>query len=223
MAKLSLKELIARFRSDAKDKVEPYLWETDDVKRWLNEAEAEAALRRKLLHESEDQTICTIDLVAGQKTYQLSPLLFEISWIQRHEDGARPVPLKQVTTDWLDSHVRDWRHCREVLPYVIQTDTGLRLVSAPTTTGKLLLEGYRFPKKQLAADDDTPEIHMGHHEKLVLWALHRAFAQPDADGFDPNRSKLAEQEFTSYFGARPDADLRRDQRNDTPQTNHCYY
>ena len=54
---MNLAALIAQFRADADDSVSPYLWPDASVKRWLNEAVAEAALRARLLHESSSTTI----------------------------------------------------------------------------------------------------------------------------------------------------------------------
>ena len=64
---------------------------------------------------------------------------------------------------------------------------------------------------------------LASHQHLVYWALHRAFSQPDSDGFDPQRAATAEATFTGYFGARPDADLRRATRHDVPQVNVGYF
>ena len=59
-----------------------------------------------------------------------------------------------------------------------------------------------------------PEIHQAHHEHLIQWALHRAFSVPDSELFDPDRARLAEEEFTAYFGPLPDSDMRRKTRED---------
>ena len=65
-------------------------------------------------------------------------------------------------------------------------------------------------------DGDVPEINQIHHVHLIQWALHKAYSVPDSEFFDPNRSALAEQEFTDYFGPRPDSDVRRITREDVP-------
>lgn len=102
--------------------------------------------------------------------------------------------------------------------YAVQHDTGIRLVPSPKYGGKLYVEGYRVPIRLMQADDDTPEINPIHHEYLVQWALYRGFSVPDTETFDPNRASLAENEFTCYFGERPDSDLRRITREDVPHT-----
>ena len=79
-----------------------------------------------------------------------------------------------------------------------------------------------MPLTQMVQDDDIPEIHAAHHEKLIQWPLHRAFGIPDSEAFDPARSAKAEAEFTAYFGPMPDADMRRITREDTDHTTVVY-
>lgn len=215
--KQTLKQLVARFRSDAADEVDPPLFSTEFVKEALNEAEHEAAIRARLLHESDNERVCVIALVPGQSAYRLHESLYELTHIMRIEDGQQPVPLEIKSVEWLNKEYPDWRTDHKyVLPYVVQTDIGLRLATPPKAAGQLRIEGYRLPLRAMCSDNDTPEIHTAHHDKLVQWALHRAFSQPDADGFDPQRAEKALAKFTEYFGLRPDADLRRETREDEP-------
>lgn len=215
--KQTLKQLVERFRADATDEVEPHLFSTEFVKEALNEAEHEAAIRARLLHECDNERVCVIDLVPGKSAYRLHESLYELTHIMRIEDGQQPVQLSITSVEWLNKEHPDWRTDRKyVLPYVVQTDTVLRLATPPAAAGQLRLEGYRLPLRAMCADTDTPEIHTAHHDKLVHWALHRAFLQPDADGFDPQRAATSLAKFTEYFGLRPDADLRRETREDEP-------
>ena len=71
----------------------------------------------------------------------------------------------------------------------------------------------KFAKKE-KGEDDEPRIPLAHHIHLVQWALHVGYSLPDAETFNPGKSQAAEAEFARYFGARPDADLRADTRND---------
>lgn len=221
--KLTLQQMLAQFRRDAQDTKEPHLWEDEQAIFWLNEAESEAAVRKRLLHESSNPLMCEIQLVPGQATYPLHPAMYELTWLAREEDGAQLDQPSIKSLEWLDRKHPDWRtRCDHILPFVVQNETSLRLATPPRAPGVLRLEGYRLPAKPMKCDRDTPEIHAAHHAKLVLWALFRAFSQPDADGFDPQRAAKAEAEFTAYFGQRPDADLRRDTREDETQVNVSY-
>ena len=222
---MNLEELIASFREDSADKVEPYLWEDETVTRWLNEAQDEAAVRARLLLDDSTPAVTTIAVEVGKASYQLHPKVYEIAHLQWQASAAahRAKPVDLVTREWLDRKHPGWRSridCDAL--YAIQSEGALRMVPVPKEAGKLVLEAYRLPLKPLTNETDKPEIHAASHAYLVYWALHRAFSQPDSDGFDPQRAATAEAEFTGYFGARPDADLRRATRHDEPQVNVTY-
>ena len=222
---MNLEELIASFREDATDKVAPYLWEDETVTRWLNEAQEEAAVRGRLLLDDSTPAVTTIAVVAGQASYQLHPKVYEIAHLRWQPSAAahRVKAVDLVTREWLDRNHPDWRVRLDCdAPYAIQTEGALRLVPTPRDAGSLVLEAYRLPLKPLINEGDKPEIHAASHSYLVYWALHKAFSQPDSDGFDPQRAATAEATFTGYFGARPDADMRRSTRHDEPQVNVTY-
>lgn len=214
-------ELIRDFRSQALDTVEPYLFDTAQVAAWLTQAEQEAAVRGRLLHESANPAVCEISVAPGEAIYPLHSAMYEVTHLSQREPGqARRESVSLVTVEHLDRVMPDWRDCQGVPVYAVQGETSLRLVPAPDRETTLLLEGYRLPLKDLGATgSNKPEIHTAHHLHLVHWALHRAFAIPDGETFDANRSAQAERAFTDYFGLRPDSDLRRSTRHDEPQHN----
>ena len=221
---MTLADLIRRFRVLAVDTAEPYFSADVDVKAWLSDAQDQAAMRSRLLLEDENPGVCRITMTVGKHTYKLHASLYELVRL-RYQSVADPTlskPIKLVSREWLDANVPDWRDQQGEICYAIQGDTTIRLVGVPVEAGVLLIEGYRLPFDPLEDDGDEPEIHAAHHEKLIQWALHRAFSVPDADTFDPNRSAAAEAEFTRYFGPMPDANLRRITREDTPHVNVAY-
>ena len=224
---MTLADLIAAYRTDANDKAVPYFASDEDVTGWLNEAENEAAIRGRLIHESDNATICQIAVVAGTASYPLHSSLYELSHVAYRKDGETTRhPVCLVSTEYLDAGVREWRDKEGAPQYAVQNDNGLRLVPRPIEAGMLLLEGYRLPlEPMLLADSDTatPEINGAHHRHLVQWALHRGFSAPDTESFDPHRAAIAEAAFTQYFGHRPDADLRRITREDVPQTVKAFW
>lgn len=223
---MDLEGLIAQFRVDADDTVpNPYLWESEWVAGWLSEAQAEAAIRGRLLYESVNPAICEIPVVAGTAVYALHKALYEIGHLRFLPTGAsRSEPVRLTTRGELDRICPDWR---EPIPgrrmeFAIQDDTRIQLVSKPEYAGTLYLEGWRLPLKALEDDGDKPEVNEAHHRHLVQWALHRAFSKPDSETIDPKRAERAEFEFTRYFGQRPDAGLRRETQSDRPQHNQAW-
>ncbi len=214
-----LSELIRRFRVAAFDNEQPYLFADEDITDWLNDAVKESAIRGRLIHDSTTTGVCTISTQPNVSIYALHESLYEIDslhWLSS-DNPYKANGLKLVSQEDMADIWHDWRTRDYATPeYAIQHDTNIRLVPAPNTAGVIALEGYRTPLVPMLLDTDRPEINIIHHEYLIQWALHKGFGIPDSEVFDMNRSALAEQEFTDYFGQRPDSDLRRITREDVP-------
>ena len=80
---MNLEQLIAQFRIDADDLVQPYLWPDEWVAPWLTEAVSEAAVRGRLLYEAAGPAICEIAVTAGTATYPLHASLYELATLNR--------------------------------------------------------------------------------------------------------------------------------------------
>ncbi len=216
-----LSELIRKFRVAAFDMEQPYLFADEDITDWLNDAVKEAAIRGRLIHDSTTTGVCTISTQPNVSVYALHESLYEIDsihWISA-DDPYNANPLCLISQEEMGDIWHDWRTREPNNPeYAIQRDTNIRIVPAPNVAGVIALEGYRTPLTPMTLDTDRPEINIIHHEYLIQWALHKGFKSPDAETFDLNRAALAEQEFTEYFGKRPDSDLRRITRHDVPHT-----
>lgn len=199
---------------------ETYLFKTPDVTRWLVEAEQEACIRGRLLHDSSFE----IDIVVGESVYPLSQALYEIDHLGLLEAGSTErCPVKLVSREWLDDNMPGWRDRSDVPRFAIQSDTSIRLVPTPRLAAVLKLEGYRLPVRGLTADKSSkPEIHQAHHRHLVNWALYRAFSMPEVETLDLGRADVALAAFTAYFGDRPDSDLRRITRQDVEHHNKAW-
>lgn len=215
--------LIAGFRAASGDKVEPYFWSDERILELLTEAQIQACVRGRLLHEDTRPDVCRITLVAGQASYPLHPKLYEITHLQIRPAVGSPRRLELKTVEWLNEEMPDWRNDTNPPRFAIQRDTSLRIVGRIEAGDMAELEGYRLPMKGLIDESSKPEINEAHHEHLIDWALHKAFSEPDAETIDPQRAKAAEQEFTRYFGPMPDADLRRSTRQDVQHHTQAWY
>ena len=204
-----------RVRLLAQDTTLPYLWQDEDIDDWLNEAQQEATIRARLLRATpaSHPALCEFSLTAGETAIALPEQLYEISY-QEWVIGAERRPLKLVSREWMDTTLPGWRAMPAAEPdYLVQDRQALEVVPPPIAAGAVLIEGYRLPEP-MVADDEEPGIPLAHHIHLVQWALHVGYSLPDAETFNPGKSQAAEAEFARYFGARPDADLRADTRND---------
>ena len=214
---MNLGGLIARFRTEANDKVLPYFWSDTEITDWLNDAVEEAAIRGRMIYESEDAAVCNIAVVEGQSRYDLHSALYELVCVRLSYDGddeSKNQSLCLVSSEALQAALPDWRTNTDGTRFALQDDKGLRLIPPPTKAGVVAIEGYRLPLVPMQNNAESPEINAAHHRHLVNWALHKAFAIPDAEAFDPNRSEIARQAFSAYFGDSPDSDLRRITRED---------
>lgn len=219
---MTLEELLLAYRVAAEDTVAPYLVSDDRAIEWINEAQNEAAVRMRLLHESADADVCEIDVASGTAVYALHPALFELTHTAFRLDGTTErTPVRLVSTGWLDQKRPCWRDETGTPLYAVQLETTIRLVPEPDAAGTLLLEGYRLPLEPMD-DEDSPEIHKAHHRYLVDWALYRTYSVPDSELQDTARAEAALERFTRYFGERPDANLRRITREDVEHSNVSY-
>lgn len=226
---MNLSELIRRFRALSRDNIMPFFWPDDELTDWLNDAQAQACVRGRLLLEDTDPAVCQIAIEAGRHTYPLHAKVYELVNVRfKPASSGRASALKVVSREWLDGNVHhwrdatDWHHMDGGARYVIQGEASVRIVPVPAEDGVLTIEAYRLPLTPMAAMTDAPEIHEASHEHLINWALHKAFSVPDAESFDPQRSALAEEAFTAYFGMLPDSDMRRATREDVQHLNEVY-
>ena len=204
-----------RVRLLAQDTATPYLWQDEDIDDWLNEAQQEAAIRARLLRATPQShpALCEFSLTAGESAVTVPDALYEISH-QEWAAGSERRPLKLVSREWMDTTLPGWRAMPAADPdYLVQDRQQLEVVPPPIADGSVRIEGYRLPEP-MQANNDEPRIPLAHHIHLVQWALHVGYSLPDTETLNPDKSQAAEAEFTRYFGARPDADLRADTRND---------
>ena len=221
---MNLEQLTAQFRVDADDLTEPHFWDAEWIATWLTEAQAEAAIRKRLLYEASNPAVCQIDVAANTATHDLHKSLFELVHLRFQATGATTSSVLTIKArEELDRIRPGWRDETGTPRHAVQDDTRITLVPRPELAGTLHVEGYRVPLKALENDTDKPEIHEAHHRHLVHWALHRAFSKPDSETIDPTRAATAEAAFTRYFGPSPDADLRRSTRHDEVQTNKAFW
>ena len=221
---MNLEQLIQQFRVDADDLTEPHFWDAEWIATWLTEAQAEAAIRKRLLYEASNPAVCQIAVLADTATHDLHKSLFELVHLRFQATGATTSSVLTIKArEELDRIRPGWRDETGTPRHAVQDDTRITLVPRPELAGTLHIEGYRVPLKALENDTDKPEIHEAHHRHLVHWALHRAFTKPDSETIDPQRAATAEAAFTRYFGPSPDADLRRSTRHDEVQTNKAFW
>lgn len=211
---MNLRELIDAFRVEADDRAKPYFSSDQQVIDWLNEAEREACIRARLIHE-----VVEISVAAGDPGIVVDPLVIEIFHAQLVDSGGRITELWPTERMEMDRRRRGWRSETRCPDGYVHDDKSLVLNAIPDADYTLRIEVYRLPDMDMAEVTSAPEIAEIHHRQLVDWALYRAFSVPDADKFDSKRAGQAEARFERYFGKRPAARVRRRQHANRPHHN----
>ena len=214
---MDLSELTTQYRSDADDKLAPYLSSSSDVAAWLNEAEEEAAVRARLLHESSNALVCQIavttdHVTAGTRVFTLHESVFHITRATFIPTGSTTEYEMEITDRVEQDRAHPgWRSLSGIPAQVFQNDTTIELGCKPSTDGVIYIECYRLPLVKIEdSTTETPEINKVHHRKLIWWVLYRVYSRPDSEIYDPDRAARELAAFTDHFGERPDAESRRD-------------
>lgn len=194
-------------REELDDEVAPYLFTDAYLNKRLNEAVEEAAIRARLLVESNRADICHIELEAGRAQYTLHESIMVIRRAVLASD--RSEPLCRTTTAALDGHRCKWRDETGTPEYLVRDQQARTFYVSPipTKADTLQLTVWRTPTDDelMEADDDEPCIDQSYHDKLMHWACFRALSKRDVE---QNSTKDADRHlamFEAAFGARPSA------------------
>lgn len=216
---MRLDQLLEQFRRDSDDRAEPFLWSTEDVTDWLNEAESEACERKKLLRDTRTYPVAAGDgVLTGihahlTEVYRawLVDAAGEIYTLEERDE----LELDQIASDWRSRTQRPER-------FIWYGDQSLRFDALADAAYTLHIECRALPQVEFRGADQAPSIPAIHHRRLVYWALYKAYSVPDAE--IANETKAAENAgaFDRYFGRRPTADLRRGQTANNPHRNKLW-
>lgn len=223
---MNVADFIAAFRSDLADQAMPEpLWSDADIVRYLNDAVQEANERALLTEDRTTPSVCSIAVVAGTATYALHPAVLQIK--RATLDGRI---ITETSVEEQDAcGPSDWEtRSGRAREYIFQPAAGvspatIRLVRVPTEAGVIALTVYRGALKKLSADIDTgrPEIPERYHERLKDWIYRCAYLKQDVDAMDKSKAADYEVAFERSFGARPDANVQRKQRDRRPPLVRC--
>lgn len=215
---MHLGSLITEFRILAQDTARPYLWSDDELTTWFNEAEREAAIRAKLIHASAD-----LSIALGDTDCDVSDGIFDIRYAELRATDGRAYEIAAIDRDLLNATRPGWRTKSDrPREFIHNEDDTLTLGFVSDADYTLYIEGYRTPSNAMDGDDSKPEIGDIHHIHLLDWVFFRAYSRPDADTMNAGKSADGEGRFTSYFGKRANADLRRRQNASRPHRNRTH-
>lgn len=208
---MKLREIRARARRRLDDNTaHDRLWQDAELDEWINEAEAEACIRAKLIYDTE-----TLAIQDGTSAYMLKARVIDVlsAYLTDADGIKRPLAVKG-RQDAQDEFC--WPDIPTQRPTaIVPEEDRVELFGTPDAAYTATLGIYREPKNPMVADDDEPEIHARHHAYLVDWVEYRAYSIMDTETFDIGRSERGEANFTRRFGVRRDANVMRKHRDKT--------
>lgn len=202
--------LLAAYRSETADDVGPsYLWTDAEIFGYFTEAEAEAAVRKKLLRDHRS-SFCQIPLVVGTTEYRIDPRIFEIqsARLQWPDDATN----RYYALALPPAHEQDVERGQSGRPCALYHLDGQRRIvldRAPSFAGVVHLEVYRRPLYAIEDEADEPEIPEAYHPHLLQYALFRGYSKRDSQTFNERRANEARQHFERVFGPPLTANQQR--------------
>lgn len=221
---MTVDDFITTFREAMGDVTDPPFWSSDEIVKYLNAAVQEACERAFLIEDRMTPAVCSIPVLPGIAAYDLHASVLQIKRV-----ALRGCPLDETSFEAMDDESRNWES-RQGAPrrFIFEQASGaaparIRLVSVPAQADTLALTVYRGALRKLSADMDmaTPEIPERFHELLLHWMYRCAKLKNDAETVDKTSAAEHEAIFERAFGARPDANVQRKQRDKQPPIVQC--
>ena len=193
-----------------------YRLSTENFVFFLNEAQRKAARNANLIFD-KTSAITTKSIISGKSIYPIDTSIYAIVAARLDQNGTITylTPTDRIEVDRV---YPDWREQATTPNFYIHGRNTIELIPVPDTTFTLNLEVYRYPEKLECLSDEL-EIEEEHHEHLVDWVLYRAFSTKDADSVDVAKAMDAKNNFLSYFGQEPRAEIRKSQYQNKPHHN----
>jgi hypothetical protein len=204
---MELAELERATRVILDDSVAPFLVESDELKRLLNDAVSEACIRTRVIQDSSSAS-ATIGIVAGQATYRLNKSIFAVRRVRLE---GQTEPMRLIDTAELDHEQPGWDDASRApgTPRYACFDHGtgtVRLVPTPAVDGVVRMLVWRGPtdSEVMAESDDEPALPVHMHRELVHWAAAQCFLNKDSEVLDERKAAEQFQLFEAAYGRKPD-------------------
>lgn len=200
-------DLLALWRREMNDEVEPYLWPDDDFTVYLDDAQQMFCRKTDGIADASSEAT-VVEIVAGTPWYDLHPSIQLIRGAARRSDG-RPVDIINVE-DMASKGMRFDGRAGPLQALVIGIEENrARAWPLPSADETVELTIFRGPLSELLDVDQPLEIESKHHTHLLSWVKHRAYMKEDAETFDKAKAAEHEARFLAYCSNVQDEQRRK--------------
>ncbi len=188
---MNLRELVNHTRCAVlRDTAVPSLWSDTEITRYLNQAEAEFAIRTHEIVDGATEAVVKLVTVPGQQVYDLHPSILIINEMGIVEYDLTD-PQAPVETNYTELHDHTRRQLRRRYAkgrpcrYTAQVRTdSVRLDPIPDAVYTIEMVVARKPIKPLTSGGQSPEIDEQYHLHLCDFAAFRCLSNNKPEGAD---------------------------------------
>jgi hypothetical protein len=187
----TISDLVTEARTDLlNDTVADYLWSTEQLTRYANEAITEACKRAPLI--TRTKTVAVLKTVAD---YVMDS---SIRQIYRAKLNLSTRPLIQ-STDVIMSmqHGTEWQTRTGTPTHFIRHGHKLKLYPIPLVNDTLRIDASCLPDDDFDLDED---IDTSYYPAIVSYIAYKAFSLRDMDSYDPGKANELLAVFNAKFG-----------------------
>jgi hypothetical protein len=202
-------DVLVLFRSEMADKVEPYLWDDEDVFGYMDDAHTMFCRKTDGILDSSTDAVTLVPVVPGTDSITLHSSIKRIRAVSRLDNGRdldiinrTDMPLRRWYFDGVPGTVK---------ALVIGTEAHkARVFPLSSETVNLRLEVQRLPLVPITTDGDQAfEIDAEHHRHLLLWMKHLAYLKQDTETYDRTKAEEFETKALTYFAQVKEEERRK--------------
>lgn len=196
-------QLVAQFRSQMNDTVDPFLWSDDDAYGYADDAQKMFCRLTDGISDATTPAVCFIATPQGTDWIPLHPSILKIRGASLASDGRELEVINYE--DMVGRSLRFTAQQAYLRTLVVGMEENKARALKPVAADDAInLMVFRLPLATIVVPpvpDATPqafEIAEQHHLHLLDWMKHLAFLKQDAECFNRSKASEHEQYFRSY-------------------------
>lgn len=213
----TVKQLIARFRSDMDDTVETYLWSDNEIRDYLDQAQIEFTEQVDAISDEVEIDYGAEELWAEYPEYITRT---RDAYIQRDTGTTADIDVVSYST-WNDNPPANWRSVQGSEPKTFITDlkTGyVRVYPIPLLGGVAILNVYRNPKTRVSNKQELEVTDPQQQLAILIGARSFAYLKQDSETYN----KDSANELRTRFEELMEQHKHRIKRKTRPAGNVAY-